>query len=363
MITPKKYTYYRSTFYHNGKQYNITGKTQREADRKADQKRRELERGEAAAGGDMSVRVWAYQWLDTFKASSVGYGHYKNYIGVLGGICARIGEKKLKDVTTEDLQQILNSAAGKSKSHISYLKYTIQAIFERARKSRHIIYDPAEDLTSPKGSVKPRRSITPDERIAILALAESHHGGLWIKTTLYCGLRPNESRALDWRHVDIDHALLHIEDAMKARTKVIGEPKTTSGVRDIPIPPPLLHTFRDARGAPDEPVFRQPTTGRRHTETSMRKLWCNFKRELDISLGAELYRNKIVKSLVAPDLVPYCLRHTYGTDLQTAGVPLNVAKYLMGHSDITVTANIYTHTSAETIASAGNALADFHSPP
>ncbi|MDD2217639.1 MAG: tyrosine-type recombinase/integrase [Eubacteriales bacterium] len=41
--------------------------------------------------------------------------------------------------------------------------------------------------------------------------------------------------------------------------------------------------------------------------------------------------------------MPYCLRHTYCTDLQDAGVPINVAKELMGHSDISVTAKIYTH--------------------
>ena len=44
---------------------------------------------------------------------------------------------------------------------------------------------------------------------------------------------------------------------------------------------------------------------------------------------------------IAPDLVLYCLRHTYGTDLQHAGVPINIIKYLMGHSDIAVTSNIY----------------------
>ncbi len=45
------------------------------------------------------------------------------------------------------------------------------------------------------------------------------------------------------------------------------------------------------------------------------------------------------------DVTMYCLRHTYCTDLQTAGVPINVAKDFMGHSSITLTANIYTHTS------------------
>ncbi len=50
---------------------------------------------------------------------------------------------------------------------------------------------------------------------------------------------------------------------------------------------------------------------------------------------------------MAPDLVPYCLRHTYCTDLQAKGVSLKMASYLMGHSDISVTANIYTHVTDE----------------
>ena len=60
-------------------------------------------------------------------------------------------------------------------------------------------------------------------------------------------------------------------------------------------------------------------------------------------MGATLYRNKITQHAIAEDLTLYCLRHTFCTDLQKAGVPINVAKELMGHSDISVTANIYTH--------------------
>ena len=52
---------------------------------------------------------------------------------------------------------------------------------------------------------------------------------------------------------------------------------------------------------------------------------------------------------VADDLTPYCLRHTFCTDLQRAGVSINVAKELMGHADIQTTANIYTHKDSETL--------------
>lgn len=64
---------------------------------------------------------------------------------------------------------------------------------------------------------------------------------------------------------------------------------------------------------------------------------------VDLHMGAEEQDGKIVHHAIAPDLTLYCLRHTFCTDLQRAGVAINIAKELMGHSSIAVTADIYTH--------------------
>lgn len=66
---------------------------------------------------------------------------------------------------------------------------------------------------------------------------------------------------------------------------------------------------------------------------------------MDIEMGARLYRNKIIVHALADDFYLYDLRHTFCTDLQAAGVPINVARELMGHADISVTSKIYTHHS------------------
>lgn len=89
-------------------------------------------------------------------------------------------------------------------------------------------------------------------------------------------------------------------------------------------------------------------------------MWRSFKRLVDIEMGAQLFRNQVIQH-GEPDelwetLTPYCLRHTYCTNLQNAGVPINVAKYLMGHSDISMTANIYTHTTEETVQQAADLI-------
>ncbi|MDR1438605.1 MAG: hypothetical protein LBJ10_00885 [Clostridiales bacterium] len=39
------------------------------------------------------------------------------------------------------------------------------------------------------------------------SLAETHREGLWVKTLLYAGLRPGETRALDWWRIDFDKGL------------------------------------------------------------------------------------------------------------------------------------------------------------
>jgi integrase len=371
----KKYHYERSTFTYQGKQYSATGKTQREADRKAAEKLILMKRAEITSGGNMTVAAWAEMWLETYKANAkdVGYAQYKNLQSYIRAINVKIGTKRLKDVTPEDIQSTLNYCAVKhpkgkkppekktnSTSYVLHIKQTLHSIFRRAYKSRHIPYDPSEDLIMPASYDSKGRALTDSERAVIMPLAEMHHAGLWIKLIYYCGLRPAETRALNWGDIDFDARMIRVTQSVKAKTEDIGAPKTEAGIRNIPIPPPLYTLLLASRGAPDEPVITQPTTGKRHTASSLGSLWHNFLRTLDISLGAKLYRNQIIESKIASDLVPYCLRHTYGTDLQTAGVPINVAKYLLGHSDVTTTANIYTHASDEILGDTAQRITDYH---
>ena len=170
-----------------------------------------------------------------------------------------------------------------------------------------------------------RRSITDQERTAILKLAETHRAGLWVLTLLYTGMRPGETAALTWADIDFDANEIHVHAARESGSGKIKGTKTEAGLRDIPMRSELRQRLLAARGKPFSPVF--PTqAGNPQNENSLRRLWTGFKRDLDIAMGAEVYRNQIVRSVVAPDLTPYCLRHTFCTDLQRAGVPLNVAK-------------------------------------
>ena len=69
---------------------------------------------------------------------------------------------------------------------------------------------------------------------------------------------------------------------------------------------------------------------------------------MNIELGCKTYRNALVPPYpLANDICSYNLRHTYCTNLQRRGVDIRTAQKLMGHSDIRMTANIYSHTSID----------------
>lgn len=350
--------YIRKTARYNGKKYEATGKTELEAMTKLAEKLAAAKRGEEVISGSMTVDAWYAQWKATYKdpkgltAKSLGMydEKYKIYIK------PRVGRMKLRDVRDTHLQQILNGEAGRSASHVKKLRMVMQEMFKRARQSRLIPYDPAELLELPTVTERRRRSLTDQERTGVLTVAQTHPAGLWVLTLLYTGMRPGETAALTWADVDIAHNEIHVHAARESGAEAIKGPKTEAGVRDIPIHAALLPRLQAARGTPFSPVF--PTASGKHPDdATMYRWWRSFRRALDIHMGATVYRNQITHSVLAEDLTPYCLRHTFCSDLQRAGVPLNVAKELMGHSDVSVTANIYTHRDTTTLH-AGMALLD-----
>lgn len=359
-------TRFRSTFYYEGKQYEATGKSQREADQKAALKLDKLKRGEIGISGNMTVKRWATEWLETYKKHVLADKQYKDYKRQIEKtICPEIGAMRVCDVKDVNLQKILNAKAGLSQTRIKMLHITIRGIFKQARISRIIMHDPSEYLIMPKATKGTHRSLTDVERAHFLSVAETHHAGLMFKTMLYCGLRTGEVVALSWKDIDFEAHEIKVSHAMESGSKKIKSPKTAAGVRRVPIPNDIYRDLLARKGDPFDPVFVQVRGGKRHTESSRGAAWDSIKKAIDISMGAVYEKRKAkdgknrmtrVLSVVAEDLVPYCLRHTYCTDLQSKGISINVAKYLMGHNDISVTASIYTHMSEESLADAAKKL-------
>lgn len=241
---PRK-EYETVTFTYNGKRYYCYGRTLEEAIENKVLKKQALENGEIGINKNMTVNRWAYEWLETYKKGIVTDMVYKDYQSkVRLHISPAIGNYRLKDVTDTHLQKILNSRAGYSFDDTDKIRKLLRAMFKQARISRIITYDPAEALVMPKTTKGSYRSITPKERIYILELCNTYIAGTWIKTMLYCGLRPGETYALEWRDIDFKKKRINVSRALESGSNNIKEPKSKAGIRSIPIPTELISDLK-----------------------------------------------------------------------------------------------------------------------
>lgn len=380
MAKKKQYKYPRATETYNGKRYEATGKTQREAERRLSRKIEAAKSG--YIGTDMKVSTWVNEWLAEYIKPRVrkpgapklngtmSENSYRTYdIVTRLHIIPAIGEMRLASVTDTDLRGILNSQKGMSYAHVQKIRMVLKAMFTQAHASRLIMFNPAVKLDLPAVEKGSRRSFTPYEKEIFFKVAKKHRSGYLFRFMLATGLRPNEVRALRVRQLDLDKAIVKIDDAVESGTNLISTPKTDAGIRHTVINDlDLISRYREivAQKQPDDFLFTKLGTNEMMTDQNIHTYWRSFARLMDIEMGAILIHNHIpdekdVKYDGTPlypdpsdpskplnghrlkdDISLYTLRHTFATDMQRLGVPVEVTKYLMGHEDISTTSNIYT---------------------
>ena len=165
-------------------------------------------------------------------------------------------------------------------------------MFLRAELDRVISYTPARKLFLPKGTEKPRRSITEVKRAALYKAIEFHKGKVWILFMLRYGLRRGETIPLRWKDIDFETGISTINKAIEydGDTPKVKSTKTESGIRYVPIPPDffqLLKERKKIRREDDNHLIIYNRNGRMFSQTQVRRMWISVQRRWDIALGAE----------------------------------------------------------------------------
>lgn len=151
------------------------------------------------------------------------------------------------------------------------------------------------------------------------------------------GIRIGELCALQWKDVDLDRGMLHINKTMqRVRTYTeqnsgteiyIMKPKTNNSVRDIPLPSHLVKFLINKKGMPEEYIV----PGKRVNYCEPRTLQYRFERFLKKN-GFDEFRF-------------HALRHCFASRCVELGFDAKSLCEIMGHSDIHITLQLYVHTS------------------
>ena len=346
----QQYRYYLTVTAADGskRQLVFAGTDQREAKRRRDAARAKYDAGLLTFSGKTTVRQYAETIIDQLHLSPDDASRLWRLV------VDQIGALRLDEVKAPDIRRCYAPLEGLSRSSVSKGCAVINRLFETAVADELIVRNPCSRVPRPRPAETPgRRALTEREEEVFLdllqqRLTDGEHAYDVAWGLMYaCGLRPGEVRALQVSHLHLDgpEPCLDVVQACKDKTRRIGPPKTPAGVRTVPVPEWFRSLLRQALPADSLFVVPGPDGGCLSHQALARR-WTWFYRALQLAAGAKTYRNRITLSPIGDDLDPYCLRHTYCTNLAYARIPEVVAMRWMGHDDPGMVRRIYAHADS-----------------
>lgn len=347
------------------KMKSFYGRTRAEAEAKRDAYKRDIEDGIDTGKDEMTVRDWVDFWYEKYQKPRMKPEYAETYIIYVNRLKKAIGEKKIKAVRESDLQSELNSVSDMSESTIDKYAAVIKKVFYKAKKNKILRDNPAEDLDVPSGTKGTHRALERWETDCILQNWREHRAGLWAMLMLLCGLRRSEMIALRWENVDLVSRKLKVCEVAvvrKNQTVVAERAKSEAGIRTLPICAPLLSALKSVPEAKRSGFVCVSAKGERLTQSAYDRGWDGFCSAMRHVLNGETVKQqgkkddiekKIAeakeqnKEYILFSVLAHDLRHTFATALFDADVPAKAAQYYLGHADIRITLELYTHLSKE----------------
>ncbi len=210
--------------------------------------------------------------------------------------------------------------------------------------------------------------------------------GRWrplLLTAIFTGLRASELRGLRWIDVELDKRAIHVRQRAD-RFNLIANPKSISGERTVPAPPIVINALRewklicprkdtgkvDAEGEPIKVLDLVFPNGQGNVEqlnNIVRRGLQPAEVRAGVSVDTGEFDEKGEAMLEAKYKGLHALRHFYASwcinrqEEGGLGLPLKVVQERMGHSSVTMTADVYGHLfprgdDGDELARAENAL-------
>ncbi len=310
-------------------------------------------------------------WLNTYKYNKIEPSSYDKLERVYNNqIKNTIGRKKIGEVTTKDIQCLIDEYANPTKnktkplakSGLKKIIHLLNPCFKKAIQEGVIYNNPCKDVLLPIDSAiltqtKEQFALSELEMQSLkeACFARYKHGGykyrngLILMIMLNTGIRVGEMLALEWDDINIDDKTLYInktiQSNVKNRNKDIDKKtidilkkstKTKSGIRFIPLNDNITFLINELKKYDKENgICSQYVCC---TRVGTREISRNLQRTLD---------NVQKKTNIARHVTLHTLRHSFGSALIRNGISIAVVSRLMGHANISITYNKYIHTINE----------------
>ena len=314
--------------------------------------------------GDMTLYELVERYLATKhsvrQSTKQGYKTVMNFLEKEPFAKNKISRIKTSDAKLWFIK--LQQKDGKGYSSIHTIRGVLRPAFNMAVEDDLIRKNPFQFplMDVVVNDSKTREALTPQQEREFLRFIQNdphyskYYDGFYV--LLNTGLRISEFCGLTKNDVDYKNQCIRVRGQLVRHSDMVYryEPtKTAKGMRDIPMTPEVAQCFKNMwknRRKRDLDMMIDGKTG-----------FFNYDQEGKpmLALHWEHYCNRIVMKYnetykaQLPNITPHVLRHTFCSKMARKGMNPKNLQYIMGHSEIAVTMDTYTHMGFE------DARADF----
>lgn len=259
-----------------------------------------------------------------------------------------LGQKYISAMTSERLNDLCSSALSQrsdrtgdlsAKTHTDILR-TLNNILRFGAKKGYCTALLQAEYPRPKPkklNILRENELLQLEKVLFDNIDQRNALGIYI--CLYTGIRVGELCGLKWDDLDLEQGILFIQRTVQrisvsdqdAKSKiVVGEPKSASSKREIPIPNHLIPILTTLKPYKKDLFFLSDDT----SCVEPRRVQNAFHHYLDL---AGLSHRGI-----------HCTRHTFATRWVENGVDIKTLSEILGHTGIRITLDKYVHISEKT---------------
>ena len=305
-------------------------------------------------GGNFTVLELVEKYIS--QKTGVRHNTRSNYNFVVNVIKKEdFGQKRIDKIKVSDAKEWLikmQQIDGRGYSSIHTIRGVVRPAFQMAVDDDLLVKNPFEfqlNTVVVNDSVT-REAITRQQERDFLEFVKNdkhfckYYDGIYI--LFKTGLRISEFVGLTKKNLDFENSRIIVDHQLQ-RTRdmkyIIEDTKTESGERMVPMTPEVKEAFQRILANRKNPKVEPMVDGYSGF------LFLDKNGRPMVALHWEKYfqhvrekYNKIYR-VQMPKVTPHVCRHTFCSNMAKSGMNPKTLQYIMGHSDISVTLNVYTH--------------------
>lgn len=328
------------------KRKSFYGKTKGEVDQQIKDFKRRLKAGEfEVVETDVSETITLHELAekiieDQHDLNEISDSSYDRKCETLKKL-SPIGNVRIKDLTEEMIRKFLITQMSYSQSIINKVYQMLKGTLNEAVRKKYITEHPMISIKKPKSKQEKVkvRALTLAEQADLLEILKTKHFiyGDQMLLSMFTGMRMGEVNALDIRDIDFKHGVITVNKTVSLNTFKVEyirkRTKTAAGMRRLKVNDEVLSFLRKVIGNRTEGRVFSTRQGGIVSTNKVSNAYSRLLKQYDV-----------LDPYVEGKVDLHSLRHTYATRCIEGGMPPQVLKKILGHTDITVTMNTYCDT-------------------